>query len=159
MTHPFYHSDSDGFVETDPFCIPAVNADSDFNSEDDPGLVFADEDPLQDLRQQAGEQGLYLRVISDSRNDLESRAIAANDGQRLQVIFIDPLDYSECCIQTGSSLDDAVENFKSSHWEQGADADARLLSEYGDWKVYLKIGDTLLFQGEAKSLGKRWLSI
>ena len=54
----FYHQFPNGYIETDPFCLPAMNADSDFESlEDNPSQ---DESSYQEwFAEQQAQQKKY----------------------------------------------------------------------------------------------------
>jgi hypothetical protein len=54
----------------------------------------------------------------------------------------------------GDDLRDAIQSFVSRVWEEGWNADQRVLDLYGDWGIYQFEGDNLIFKGTLRSLIK-----
>ncbi len=70
----------------------------------------------------------------------------------MQIVLISP-DFTQANIAKGDDIRDAIEEFWSSVWQQGYDADGRILHKYGDWTVYERVADgSLIPQGSLKTL-------
>lgn len=61
----------------------------------------------------------------------------------MEIVLISP-SFSEIRAARGTDLKDAIEAFKSSVWQQGWGADAKVMNDYGDWLVYERREDQSL---------------
>lgn len=63
--------------------------------------------------------------------------------EAIEIVLVDP-DYSRIHSSVGDDFRDAIQGLISSVWEQGYDANGRILRDYGYWFVYQEQSDGAL---------------
>lgn len=86
------------------------------------------------------EQAGFTKWFSDFHDDLEAcgTELASYKIKRHPgiILMLTSPEMNESRSALGDDLADAIASFHSSVWEQGGQADQRVLDQFGDWKVY-----------------------